>query len=111
MALNPMGFKVQTSEPKIPPMNPLGMKLDPEKFPAVVASTPLGHVHDGTLEDCFGCKVKTLAISDGAPKSHIKDGNPWASSPVIDRIEELSRQSGQSLEINRDIPRAEGATQ
>jgi hypothetical protein len=41
-------------------------------------------------DNCYGCKLKTLSLDTGEPKTHAKGGDPWKDNPVADRIRELS---------------------
>ncbi len=48
-------------------------------------------------ESCYGCKLTTLSLNNGTPKTHNpRRGNRWDTDPVKQRIEELS---GNRIEI------------
>jgi hypothetical protein len=46
--------------------------------------------HHGQHRDCFGCKVRTLSLDSGRPKTHVHKGSHWKANPVAERIKELS---------------------
>lgn len=46
--------------------------------------------------DCYGCKLQFVTLDTGAPKTHVKKGDPWEGNPVAERIEEL-RAAGRKV--------------
>jgi len=46
--------------------------------------------HHGQHPGCFACKLVTLTLNTGQPKTHVHRGSHWKANPVAERIKELS---------------------
>jgi hypothetical protein len=54
-----------------------------------VNGTGFKHYGQHDARTCFACKIHTITLDRGGPKTHMHNGSHWDDNPVTNRITEL----------------------